>query len=106
MPETIRYPALVSRSDDPWHHQHSGGDMDGNRFDALTTAWGRMRGTDGTSRRGVLSLLTALVVGGKGALHPALAQEVGVERISCHGRCAQGQVCKHGACLDRCGTPG
>jgi hypothetical protein len=81
--------------------------MLGNRFDALTKTWGRTRGTDGTSRRGVLSLMAGLALGGTRALHrEAVAQEVGAERISCHGRCGQGETCVHGACVNRCRNPG
>ncbi len=78
--------------------------MHGKRFDALTKTWGR---TAGTSRRGVLALLGAFTFGlGREPHQAVVAQEVGAERISCRGRCAEGQVCKHGACLDRCATPG
>lgn len=76
--------------------------MHGKRFDYLAKTWGLTWGTDGTSRRGVLSLLTAVAIGGRGALREvAVAQEVG-----CLGRCAKGQRCRHGACLDRCNKPG
>ena len=52
--------------------------MHGNRFDALTKTWGMTRGTDSTSRRGVLSLLSALAIGGRLApQQAAVAQEVG-----------------------------
>ena len=81
--------------------------MHGNRFDALTTAWGRTRENAGTSRRGVLRLLTALAIGGRRPLQQAaVAQEVGAERFSCHGRCGQGESSEHGACVTRCPNRG
>ena len=76
--------------------------MDGARFDRLAAAWARQ-----PSRRGVLSLLSVLAIGGPGQRNRAVsAQEAGVERVGCRGRCEDGQVCKHGACLDPCATPG
>ena len=77
--------------------------MDGARFDRLAASWARRH-----SRRGALSQLAALAFGsGLGQRHKAVvAQEVGAARISCRGRCDDGQVCKHGACFDRCDAPG
>jgi len=76
--------------------------MDGARFDRLAASWARRH-----SRRGVLSLLSVLAIGGLGQRQRAVsAQEVGAERISCHGRCGRGETCVHGACVNRCPNPG
>jgi hypothetical protein len=76
--------------------------MDGARFDRLAASWARRH-----SRRSVLSLLSALAIDGLGSGRRAVAaKKADAAGAGCQGRCAQGQRCKHGACLDRCNKPG
>jgi hypothetical protein len=76
--------------------------MDGARFDRLAVTWAHRH-----SRRGVLSLLSALALGGFGQGPGAVAAKMaGAAGAGCQGGCAQGQRCKHGACVDRCNNPG
>src|SRR5215210_120281 len=77
-------------------------ELDGARFDRLAASWARRR-----SRRGVLSLLSVLAIGGLGSGPGATsAKKAGAEKVGCNGRCEAGQRCKHGACVDRCTKPG
>jgi hypothetical protein len=76
--------------------------MDGARFDRLTADWVRR-----PSRRGVLSLLSVLAIGGLEQRPGTVsAQEAGAEKVGCKGQCEAGQVCKHGACLNPVSDPG
>jgi hypothetical protein len=76
--------------------------MDGARFDRLAASWARR-----PSRRGVLALLSVLAISGLGQRPGAVsAKKVRAERAGCNGRCEEGQVCKHGACLDPVADPG